>query len=62
VFNIGGGEVLVIALVALVVLGPNRLPGAARKAGEILGELRRMSTGFQNEIRTALTDAEREAA
>ena len=61
-FNIGGGELIVIALIALIVLGPNRLPGAARKAGEVLGDLRRISTGFQNEIRTALTDAEREAA
>jgi Tat protein translocase TatB subunit len=62
VFNIGGGELIVIALVALVVLGPNRLPGAARKVGEVLGDLRRISSGFQNEIRTALDDAEREAA
>jgi Tat protein translocase TatB subunit len=62
VFNLGGGEVIVIALLALIVLGPNRLPGAFRKAGEVLGDLRRISNGFQNEVRTALQDAEREAA
>ena len=32
-FNVGGGEVLVIALIALIVLGPQRLPDAARQVG-----------------------------
>src|SRR3972149_5216026 len=39
-FNIGGGEFLVIALVALIVLGPQRLPDAARQAGRAMAELR----------------------
>ena len=38
-FNIGGGEVLVIALIALIVLGPQRLPDAARQVGKAMGEL-----------------------
>ena len=58
-FNVGGGEVLVIALIALIVLGPNRLPGAARQAGKVLGDLRRISAGFQNEVRTAFEEADR---
>lgn len=53
-FNIGGGEFLVIALIALIVLGPTRLPEAARQVGKAMGELRRLSSGFQNEIKTAL--------
>jgi sec-independent protein translocase protein TatB len=53
-FNIGGGEVLVIALVALIVLGPDRLPDAARRVGSFLGELRKMSDGFQSELRSAM--------
>lgn len=57
-FNVGGGEILVILLVALIVLGPQRLPEAARKVGNIVGELRRMSSSFQNEIRTALDEAD----
>jgi Tat protein translocase TatB subunit len=61
-FNIGGGEVLVIALIALIVLGPQRLPNAARQAGKVMGDLRRISSGFQNEIRTAFEDHERDAA
>ncbi len=58
-FNIGGGELLVIALIALIVLGPQRLPGAARQAGKAMGELRRLSTGFQTELRSAFDEAER---
>jgi sec-independent protein translocase protein TatB len=42
-FNVGGGELLVILLIALMVLGPDRLPGFARKAGKIMGDVRRIS-------------------
>jgi sec-independent protein translocase protein TatB len=58
-FNIGGGEFLVIALIALIVLGPQRLPEAARQVGKVMGDLRRLSSGFQNELKGALDDAER---
>jgi Sec-independent protein translocase protein TatA len=38
------------------VLGPDKLPGAARQAGRWLGELRRLSSGFQAELRDALQE------
>lgn len=57
-FNIGGGEFLVIALIALIVLGPQRLPDAAKQVGKAMGELRRMSSGFQNELKDALNASE----
>ena len=60
-FNIGGGEFVVIALIALIVLGPQRLPEAARQVGKAMGDLRRLSSGFQNELKGALEDAERTA-
>ncbi len=53
-FNVGGGEVLVIMLIALIVLGPEKLPNAARQAGKYLGDFRRMSNGFQRELRDAM--------
>jgi sec-independent protein translocase protein TatB len=53
-FNVGGGELLVILLVALLVLGPQRLPGAARQLGQVMGDIRRISSGFQQELRDAL--------
>ncbi|QGG95286.1 Sec-independent protein translocase protein TatB [Actinomarinicola tropica] len=55
-FNVGGGEVLVILLVALVVLGPDKLPGAVRKVGQVVSEVRKISAGFQAEMRTAMLD------
>jgi sec-independent protein translocase protein TatB len=57
-FNVGGGELIVILLIALIVLGPQRLPDAARQIGKTMGELRRLSTGFQNEMRSALDSAD----
>lgn len=57
-FNIGGGEFLVIALIALIVLGPQRLPDAARQVGKVMGELRRVSSGFQAELKGALDEAD----
>ena len=55
-FNVGTAELLVILLVALLVLGPNKLPDAARQVGRALGELRRLSSGFQAEMRDALRE------
>ncbi len=55
-FNIGGGELLIIFLVALVVLGPTKLPEAARQIGKVMGEFRRLSAGFQNELKSAMDD------
>jgi sec-independent protein translocase protein TatB len=61
VFNVGGPEVLVILLLALIVLGPTRLPDAARQVGKMMAEVRKISTGFQNEVKNAFTDSEIEA-
>ena len=54
--NLGGGEVLVILLVALLVLGPTRLPEAARQVGKAMRTVRQVSTGFQDEMRHAIED------
>jgi sec-independent protein translocase protein TatB len=55
-FNVGTGELLVILLVALLVLGPEKLPDSARKIGNVVGELRRMSQGFHTEVRKAMDE------
>ena len=57
-FNIGGGELLVILLLALIVLGPQKLPGAVRTAGRVMGEVRRVSSGFQQELKTAFDEVD----
>jgi sec-independent protein translocase protein TatB len=58
VFNIGPGELIAISMVALIVLGPQRLPHAVRTVGRVVGELRRISGGFQDELRNAIDDSE----
>lgn len=42
-----------ILLVALIVLGPTKLPPAVRQVGKFVGEIRRMGQGFQQELREA---------
>ena len=59
-FNVTGSELVIILLVALIVLGPEKLPEAVRKFGRVYGELRRMSQGFQSELRDALDEPMRE--
>lgn len=54
-FNVGGGEIIVILLIALIVLGPDKLPNTARQVGRFMGEIRRMSNGFQQELRDAMS-------
>ncbi|HJL88810.1 MAG TPA: twin-arginine translocase TatA/TatE family subunit [Acidimicrobiales bacterium] len=54
--NLGGSEVLVILLVGLLVLGPARLPEVTRQIGRVVREVRRVTTGFQEELRAAVED------
>lgn len=49
-FDIGFSELLVIALVALVVIGPERLPRVARTAGHLLGRLQRYVSDVKADI------------
>lgn len=60
VFNLQGSEIIVILLLALVVLGPEKLPDAVRKFSQTYAELKRMSTGFQSELKSALDEPMRE--
>lgn len=53
-FNVGGGEIVVILLLALLVLGPDKLPSTAKKVGRFMHEIRRMTSGFEQEIRSAM--------
>ena len=49
-FGIGTTELLLILVVALIVLGPKKLPEIARSLGKGLAEFRRVSTDFQRSI------------
>lgn len=54
VMNVNGFEAMMILVVALIVLGPERLPEAARKAGNFINQMKRMSDSFQQEVRDAV--------
>ena len=56
--DIGGGELLVIGIVALVVIGPKELPGLLRTAGNAMGKVRRMAAEFRSQFDEAMREAE----
>jgi sec-independent protein translocase protein TatB len=54
VFNIGPFELIVLAIIGLIVLGPDRLPDLARDAARMLRSLRDMATGARQQLRDEL--------
>ncbi|HWP25371.1 MAG TPA: Sec-independent protein translocase protein TatB [Xanthobacteraceae bacterium] len=59
-FDISWGELLIIGIVALVVIGPKELPGVLRTVGQWMAKVRRMATEFQDQFREAMREAELE--
>ncbi|MEL6890687.1 MAG: hypothetical protein AAFP84_03765 [Actinomycetota bacterium] len=59
-FNLQGSEIIFILLLALVVLGPEKLPGAIRRFTKTYAELRKMGTSFQDEVKSAFDEPLRE--
>lgn len=57
-FDIGWSELLIIAIVAVVVVGPRELPGMLRTFGKYVGQMRRMAGDFQRQFNDALKEAE----
>ena len=49
-FDVSFGELLVIAIVALVVIGPEKLPKVARTLGLLAGRMQRYVSGIKTEI------------
>ncbi len=52
-FGIGGQELILILLLALIVLGPKKLPEMAKTIGKALGEFQRATDDFKKEIDVA---------
>ena len=53
-FDLSIGKILVLAVIALVVFGPDQLPKMASQAGRTLRELRRMADGATRDLREGL--------
>lgn len=60
-FEIGWAELLVIACVAIIVVGPKDLPRMLRTFGQLVGKMRRMASDFQSTVNDAIREAERQA-
>lgn len=59
-FDIGWSELLVIAVVAIVVVGPKDLPPLMRTFGKYAGKLRRAASDFQRQFEDAMRETEME--
>jgi sec-independent protein translocase protein TatB len=57
-FGIGWTELLIIAIVAIVVVGPKDLPRLMRTFGHYAGKLRRMANEFKQQVDEAMREAE----
>ena len=57
-FDIGWSEIAVIAVVALIAIGPKELPGVLRMVGQWIGKARRMASEFQGQFQEAMREAE----
>ena len=53
-FDMGFTELMLIGIVALVVIGPERLPGVARTAGKYVGRLKRFMTSVKADVEQEL--------
>ena len=60
-FDIGWTELLVVAVVMILVVGPKDLPRMLRTFGQTLGKVRRMASDFQSTFNDALREAEQQA-
>src|SRR3977135_1394606 len=57
-FDIGWSEFVVIAIVALIAIGPKALPGLLRLLGQWMGKGRKMAAEFQGQFQEAMREAE----
>lgn len=57
-FDIGWSELVVIAVVALIAIGPKELPGVLRMVGQWIGKARKMAAEFQGQFQEAMREAE----
>src|SRR5580704_11065829 len=57
-FVIGWSELVVIAVVALIAIGPKELPGVLRMVGQWMGKARKMAAEFQGQFQEAMREAE----
>lgn len=55
-FNIGFQEIIIIAIIALLIVGPKKLPDLAKSLGKSFGEFRRATDGLTDDIKQTLQE------
>ncbi|AEV37747.1 Twin-arginine translocation subgoup [Pseudovibrio sp. FO-BEG1] len=60
-FDIAWTELLLVAVVAILVVGPKELPGMLRTIGRAIGSVRKMAGEFQSTLNDAVKEAEKQA-
>lgn len=58
-FNVGAGEMIVIALILLMAVGPEQLPGLIRRVGKTVSEVKGMTEGLRAEFMSGMEEIER---
>jgi twin arginine-targeting protein translocase TatB len=59
-FGIGMQELIIIAIIALLVVGPKKLPDLAKTLGKTFGELRKAADGITDELKQTLQNDEKQ--
>jgi sec-independent protein translocase protein TatB len=54
--NIGGGEIILIVFLALVILGPDRIPEMARGAGRMINNLKKLGSDLSGDMGSVMND------
>jgi sec-independent protein translocase protein TatB len=57
-FDIDSGKLLIVAVLALIVIGPKELPRVMRQVGQAVGKMRRMANEFQGQFMDAMKEAD----
>jgi sec-independent protein translocase protein TatB len=58
-FGLGFGEIIIVAILALVLLGPDRLPEAAKTLGKTLQDLRKATDGLKGQLEAEMYSVEK---
>ena len=58
-FGLGFGEIVIVAILALVLLGPDRLPDAAKTMGKVIRDLRKATDGLKGQLEAEMYSVEK---
>jgi len=60
-FGIGMQELIIIAIIALLIVGPKKLPDLAKTLGKSFGELRKATDGITDDFKKTMQDDEKQS-